>query len=307
MLVDVIIPVYKPTEKLNQVLQALMMQTCKINGIVLIHTEDGEDLSWVNVVCKDMAVTEIKVKKFDHGASRDLGLQASTAEAVLFLNQDAVPENEQLLENLTAALQQDSMIAVAYARQSAKQAKDEIEKYTRAFNYPEQSMVKSKEDKSRLGIKTYFCSNVCAAYKKDIYQKLGGFEKKIIFNEDMVFAAKAIGNGYKIAYAADAVVLHAHDQSALQLLKRNFDLGVSQACYPEIFKEVSSENEGIRLVKETAKHFIKSGKPFKIIELVWKSGWKYLGYQLGKHYEHLPMSLVKQFTMNPTYWEGGNV
>ena len=308
MQVDVIIPVYKPTEKLNQLLQALVGQTCKVNRIFLMHTEDEYDLSWAREVCQGVSMTETLVKRqqYDHGATRDAGIQESDAEVVVLMNQDAVPQNERLLEYLVEALFQEPTIAVAYARQSAAQITNEIEKYTRAFNYPKKSMVKGEADKSKLGIKTYFCSNVCAAYKKEIYQQLGGFEKKIIFNEDMVYAARAIKQGFKIAYAANAVVWHGHDWTTLQLFKRNFDLGVSQACYPEIFEEVKSENEGVRLVRETTKYFIKRGKLLAIMEMVWKNGWKYVGYKLGKAYKRLPMCLVRCFTMNLTYWEGEN-
>lgn len=306
MQIDVIIPVYKPTEKLNRLLQSLVKQTCKVSGILLMHTEDGNDLSGALELCQDIPVKEIKIKEkeFDHGATRDLGVQKSNAEVIVFINQDAVPKDDAMLENLVEALFQEDSIAAAYARQSAEESANEIEKFTRMFNYPKKSMVKSEADTSKHGIKTYFCSNVCAAYKREIYQQLEGFEKKIIFNEDMVFAANAMKQGYKIAYAADAVVLHAHDLTSLQLFQRNFDLGVSQACYPEIFGAVRSESEGIRLVKETTKHFMKSGKPVRIIEAVWKNGWKYIGYQFGKHYKCLPMCLVKMFTMNLAYWEG---
>ena len=306
MQIDVIIPVYKPTEKLNQLLQALERQTCRVNGIFLMHTEDGCDLSWACKMCPSVPITENFIKKhqFDHGATRDLGIQKSCAEVIVFMNQDAVPEDEYLLEYLVEALFQEESIAVAYARQMAEHTSNMIEKYTRAFNYPEKSVVKSKADKAKLGIKTYFCSNVCAAYKRDVYRKLGGFEKKIIFNEDMVYAARAIEQGYKVAYAANALVLHGHDLTTLQLFKRNFDLGVSQACYPEIFEELKSEKEGIRLVKESAKFLMKGGKLFAILEMLWKSGWKYIGYRLGKCYKRLPMSLVKRFTMNPAYWGG---
>ena len=48
-----------------------------------------------------------------------------------------------------------------------------------------------------MGIKTYFCSNVCAAYKKEVFRKLGGFERQVNFNEDMLFAAKAVQAGWK--------------------------------------------------------------------------------------------------------------
>lgn len=62
--------------------------------------------------------------------------------------------------------------------------------------------MKSSADLERLGIKTYFCSNVCAAYCREIYCELGGFESGTIFNEDMIYAAKLIKSGYSIAYCA---------------------------------------------------------------------------------------------------------
>lgn len=306
MQVDVIIPVYKPTKKLNKLLNVIAEQTYRVNHIFLLHTEDGVDLSWTKEVCSEISITEILIEKknFDHGATRDLGIQQSDADVIILMTQDAVPANNDLFSNLVNALQKEPQIAVAYARQIADKTCGEIEKYTRTFNYPPKSVVKSKANVPRLGIKAYFCSNVCAAYKKTIYQKLGGFEKKIIFNEDMVFAANAIENGYKIAYEAEAKVVHAHDYAAWQLLQRNFDLGVSQACYPEIFENVKSESEGIRLVKKTAKYLIQERKPRKIAELVVKSGCKYIGYQLGKRYDKLPKSLVMRLTMNPIYWGG---
>lgn len=306
MQVDVIIPVYKPTEKLNELLKAITTQTYRVNCIFLLHTQDGCDLSWAKEVSSTIHVEEIPIEKehFDHGATRDLGMQISEAEVTILMTQDAVPANDKLVENLVKALEQEPQIAVAYGRQISDKTCNEIEGYTRQFNYPPKSVIKSKEDVSRLGVKTYFCSNVCAAYKKGIYQELGGFEKKIIFNEDMVFAARAIESGYKIAYEAEAVVIHSHDYTPLQLLQRNFDLGVSQACYPKIFERVKSESEGIRLVKKTAKYLIRERKTLKIAELVIKSGCKYIGYQLGKHYRRLPKSLVMRLTMNQKYWGG---
>ena len=74
--------------------------------------------------------------------------------------------------------------------------------------------------------------------------------KKPFFNEDMIYAADLIHAGYGIAYAADAKVVHSHNYSCSQQFHRNFDLGVSQAQYPEIFDGVPSEGEGLRLVKK---------------------------------------------------------
>jgi rhamnosyltransferase len=174
--------------------------------------------------------------------------------------------------------------------------------YTRTFNYPEISRIKTKDDIEKMGIKAFFCSNVCAAYKREVFVQLGGFETPIIFNEDMVYAAKVLHNGRKIAYAADAVVRHSHNYSALSQLKRNFDLGVSQSCYPEIFEHISSEKEGIRLVLETADKLIRAKKPMKIVKLGVHSISKYVGYRLGRNYEKIPKRCIAMLTTNPAYW-----
>lgn len=169
--------------------------------------------------------------------------------------------------------------------------------------YPEESRVKWLADLPELGIKTYFCSNVCAMYRRELYLQLGGFVQKAIFNEDMIFAGELIQKGYGVAYVAEAKVVHSHNYSAIQQFHRNFDLAVSQADHPEVFAGIQSEGEGIRLVKKTAGWLCRQGKPWMVIQLVWQSGWKYLGYLLGKRYQKLPKWVIPRCTMNPKYWE----
>ena len=140
-------------------------------------------------------------------------------------------------------------------------------------------------------------------YRRDKYLELGGFEKKTIFNEDMIFAGHVILEGGWIAYQADAKVIHSHNYSCIEQMHRNFDLAVSQAEHPEIFGKVKSESEGIRLVKKTAAWLISKGKPWLIVELFFQSGFKYLGYFLGKRYQKLPMWMVKSLSMNKSYWQ----
>ena len=102
-----------------------------------------------------------------------------------------VPADVYLVEKLVSAFEKEK-VAAAYARQLPDKDCDIIERYTRSFNYPKESSVKTKADLDRLGIKTFFCSNVCAMYRRSIYEKLGGFVKHTIFNEDMIFAGKLI-------------------------------------------------------------------------------------------------------------------
>ena len=90
-----------------------------------------------------------------------------------YQTQDAIPEDEYLVERLLESFE-NPKVALAYARQLPAKDCREIEKYTRSFNYPEQSVIKYKSDLQTMGIKTFFCSNVCAAYNRNIYDMLGG-------------------------------------------------------------------------------------------------------------------------------------
>ena len=300
--VDVIIPTYKPDEKVVLLVKKLLKQSYPLHEIHLIDTDTGIFPGGLAQLSDHIRVTHIPKEKFDHGGTRHMGMLKSKAEIVVFMTQDALPANEYLIEELLKPFAQKD-IAVSYARQLPDQECKVIERYTRSFNYPEQSRVKSIEDLDTLGIKTYFCSDVCAAYRKDVYESLGGFEEKTIFNEDMIMAAKIVQSGFKIAYIAEAKVIHSHNYSCMQQFRRNFDLAVSQAEHPEIFENVKSESEGIRLVMDTAKYLVKIKKPWLILSLIIKSGFKFLGYRFGKNYRKLPDWLIAKCTMNPGYWE----
>ena len=193
-------------------------------------------------------------------------------------------------------------IAMTYARQLAEKRAGQIESITRDFNYPDKSVTKTAADKDRLGIKTYFASDVCAGYDRSIFEKLGGFESDVIFDEDMLYAARLIDAGYAVRYCADARVYHAHDYTPMQQLRRNFDNGATQAMYPEVFAGISNESEGIRLVQETARELIRRGRGWLIPELVVQSAFKYAGFRMGRAYRLLPGSLAERLSTNKEYW-----
>ena len=89
----------------------------------------------------------------------------------------------------------------------------------------------------------------------------------------------------------------------MQQFHRNFDLAVSQADHPEIFRGLPSEGEGIRLVKQTAAYLVKSGRPWLLPGLIVKSGFKYMGYLAGRHYRRLPKKLVLWCSTSRNYWK----
>ncbi len=301
--VDVIIPTYHSDEKLNRLLTMLYRQTVKPNKVFLLHTiePEGQQQKIPEIEGSNITVIPIQKNNYDHGGTRKFGASLSNADIIMFMTQDAVPVDEYLIEKLLEPYS-DPWVSATYARQLADESVGLVERYTRHFNYPKQSRVKSQEDLEELGIKTFFCSDVCATYRNSVYVKLGGFVEKTIFNEDMIMAASMIRADYRVAYAADAKVLHCHRYSYLQQFTRNFDLGVSHKQYEEVFAGLKSESEGLRLVKNTLNYLIEKKQYLLIPDLFLSSGFKYLGYQFGIRYKHLPAKVVKHFSMNKNYW-----
>ena len=140
-------------------------------------------------------------------------------------------------------------------------------------------------------------------YKREIFDELGGFIKKTIFNEDAIFARGALEKGYCIAYNAKARVVHSHNYSNMEQFRRNFDLGVSQKQYSEIFEVIKSESEGMKLVKKTISHLWKNKHKRQILPMIIQSGFKFLGYKFGKNYTKLSKKLVLKCSMNKLYWQ----
>ena len=310
MQIDIIIPLYKPDKELFTLLDRLSRQTVAVNKIILINTEEKyfEKLVYGNrSIDKYKNIIEVyhlSKREFDHGKTRRKGVGKSKADIFVMMTQDAMPADDELIANLISPIINDKekKIAASYARQLSKPDGGVLEQFTRRFNYPDKSCIKSQADIEKLGIKAFFCSNVCAAYRRDIYDELGGFVKRTIFNEDMIYAASAIKAGYKIAYEASARVIHSHNYTCIQQFKRNFDLGVSQAEYPEVFGGIHTESEGMKMVKEAPAYFKKIKKKGKLPYFYLQCLCKYAGYFFGKNYKKLPRRIILKMTTNPDYF-----
>ena len=304
--IDVIIPVYRPGKELFSLLDKLESQSLPIHEIILMNTEEKffcelvGDYADFRKKYPNVQVHHLRKAEFDHGDTRRRGVEYSVGEVFLCMTQDAMPADAYLVERLVESLSED--VAAAYARQLPGENSSEFERASRTFNYPEASLRKSLADLDTLGIKTFFCSNVCAAYRRDIYEKLGGFVRHTIFNEDMIYAAAVIKAGYSVSYEAQAQVVHAHNYTNIRQLRRNFDLGVSQAQHPEVFGAAASEAEGKKLVAATWRYLRVRKRLYRFPGFCVQCAFKYAGYLLGRHYKKLPRGLVMKITENREYW-----
>ena len=209
--VDVIVPVYRPDDKFYKLLQQLKQQTWPVHRIILMNTEKKFwDEFWKTregLNMENLEVHHISKAEFDHGGTRNQGVSYSEADVIVLMTDDAVPEDDHLIANLVKGFQRKGpngeIVSSVYARQLPASDCRIVERYTRSFNYPEESRVKTKADLAAMGIKTYFCSNVCCAYDRKIFEKQGGFIRHTIFNEDMIIAYMMMQGRYDLCGRCD--------------------------------------------------------------------------------------------------------
>ncbi len=281
MKISVVIPTLNAEKQLDSLLTMLEEQTVLADDILIIDSSSDDHTVSVAEAHSSIRIIQIPRETYNHGKTRDLGVQQTAGDVILFFTQDAVPADVRLIEFLMKSVQNPNM-AVAYARQIPREDSSPREKLVRAYNYPPENRQQSADDIRNMGIKAFFCSNVCAAYRRDVYEKLGGFEKDLLSNEDMMYAARAIRNGYRISYVADAAVIHSHDFSLREQYRRNWIQGYEIERHQELLGNTSSSREGIQMLKVVAVQLIKQGRCFSIIGLTADCAARYLGSRAGK-------------------------
>ncbi len=306
-LVDIVILTYRPDDRFFDQVAILQEQSIRPGKIIIMNTEEKylQTLLYGTRFLEEnpnVEIHNISKREFDHGKTRNQAAKYSSSVFLIYMTLDALPIDHDLIAGLLRPMK-DPDVAVSYARQIPDVSANPIERYNRLFNYPDKDRIQTAAALPELGIKTFFCSDVCACYRKKVFCKLGGFVPYAIFNEDMIFASNAIRDGKTIYYASEAKVIHSHNYTASQQFHRNFDLGVSHADHPEVFGSVSDGSEGKKLVLGCIRHLLSKGRFYLIPRFMLHCAARYRGYSLGKRYRSLKKKRILKCTQNPGYWE----
>lgn len=299
--ISIIIPTRNAEIYIKELIGKLNTQTIKPLEIIIIDTASKDNTKSICESYDLVKFIQINDGEFDHGGTRNIAAIQSSGDILVFMTQDALPENERFIEELIKPLGENNVVA-SYGRQIAREDAGPLEVFVREFNYPDKDIIKTKADIEKLGVKTFFLSNVCSAFIADEFWKVNGFPEKTIMNEDMIISSKLIFSDKKVFYASKARVIHSHQYTYIQQFKRNFDVGVVFVDSSEYFNGVKSEHEGIKYIKQSAKHLIEMGKPYLIPHLIIDSGFRFIGYKAGQNYKKIPMNLVKKMSMHSFYF-----
>jgi rhamnosyltransferase len=279
-MVSVIIPTLDAESALGPLLSSLTKQTINTELIVV----DSSSADNTTQVATNYGANVLMVNRddFNHGRTRNIGIRQAKFDIVVLLTQDAFPTDTFCLEDLIKPLK-DPQIVASFGKQVPRPDTSPVEEFARLFNYPDNPIVKGLKDLPTLDIKTFFFSNVCSAIKTKEFKELGGFPENIIMFEDLIFAAKAILKGYKIAYVPDAKVWHSHNFSLTQQFRRYSDAGISLRNNAWIFNHTKASREGLSFLKQELLYLSRKHQYRWIPYAITESIFKFAGFWLGLH------------------------
>lgn len=277
----VIVPVLNAGPALLSLVDSLLEQTIQPEEILIVDSASDDEYPAQAAKKEKVRLISIRRESFDHGGTRDMALRSCTTPFVVMMTQDAVPVNNQCMENLLAPFA-DPQVAAICGRQIAKPDAKPAEKAVREFRYPAESDVWEKKDIERKGIAAFLLSDVCAAYRVSAFEAVGGFKQPLETNEDMLIAADFLDAGYKLAYQGDAMVYHSHDYTLRQEYERNRKIGIFMQKYGNRFAGSSVNGEGIRLVKSVTGKLLKEGHLVSIPSFGMNCAARLLGSRNGK-------------------------
>ena len=297
MIVKVVVPTYNASLYIKGQLKLLKDQTLKPSEILVIDSASSDGTRDI-ALSLGARVVVIKKEEFSHGRTRNMALHLlDNTDVVVFMSQDAIPKDRFLIEKLVKVL--EGKVVASYARHVPREDAKPTEFAYRLFNYPDKEMEKGKELVRKLGIRTFFFSNVCSAIRFDIFKEVGGFPEDVAVAEDLVFAAKLVKEGYRIAYVPEACVYHSHNFGPIYYFRRYFDLGRSLRNYYWIVSNNHIGDHSRGILKEQLKFILKNRKILWIPYWILEGFLKFLGFHVGLRSHILPKNLVNFISLYP--------
>lgn len=205
---SIIIRAYNEEKHIARLLEGIKQQT--VNDVEIILVDSGSTDSTVTIAESFGAkVVHIPSAEFTFGRSLNLGIKSASRELIVIASAHVYPVYPDWLVTLLKPFQ-DEKVALAYGKQRGYDGSKYSEHQIFHQWYP---------DASNLDQATAFCNNANAVIRKSLWE-LHPYDETLTGLEDLEWAKWAKEQGYRIAYTAEAEIVHVHNETPFGVYNR---------------------------------------------------------------------------------------
>jgi rhamnosyltransferase len=198
---SIIIRAYNEEKYIGRLLEGIKQQTVQDVEIILVDS-GSTDKTVAIAESFGAKVVHIPSAEFTFGRSLNFGVKSAAREFIVIASAHVYPVYPDWLETLLRPFQ-DEQIALTYGKQRGYEGSKYSEHQIFHQWYP---------NASNLDQVTTFCNNANSAIRKSLWD-LHPYDETLTGLEDLEWGKWAKEQGYKIAYIAEAEIVHIHNET----------------------------------------------------------------------------------------------
>ena len=207
-LISVVIRCCNEGRNIGRLLNGIMQQTVRDVEIVIV--DSGSSDNTLSIAAQyPTRIVSVKPEEFSFGRSLNLGCRKATGEFIVIASAHVYPVFSDWMEELLKPFE-DETVALVYGKQRGNESTKYSEHQVFAKWFPDGSGRHQDHP---------FCNNANAAIRRSVWREQL-YNEELTGLEDLDWAKRIMARGLKIAYAADAEVVHVHDETLRQIYNR---------------------------------------------------------------------------------------
>jgi glycosyltransferase involved in cell wall biosynthesis len=225
-LVSIIIPVKNGEDYLQEVLVSIFSQKIMFDFEVIVIDSGSKDLSLEIIKKFNVKLLQISPNEFNHGGTRNMGVEKSQGKFVAFLTQDATPIDENWLTNIVQPLIDNPKIAGVFGKHLPRKNCDPIVAANLIIHFDKnisnnrKVWIKDNDYENKKGDYIFF-SNNNSCIRKSVWREIPF--RHVEMSEDQWWATDILEAGYMKCYEPNAIVYHSHNYSPMEWMRRQYD------------------------------------------------------------------------------------
>lgn len=206
--ISIIVRCYNEAEHIGRLLHGITEQTMDDYEVILVDSGSTDGTRKIAREYRVDDVVDIAPEEFSFGRALNYGCEAANGEFCVNSSAHVHPKRNDWLEKLLEKF--DDGVALVYGKQRGNEVTNFSENQIFEQWFPDHDINRQQHP---------FCNNANAAVRRELWEEYP-YNERLTGLEDVAWAKKIQEVGYDISYAAEAEVIHVHDETAREIYNR---------------------------------------------------------------------------------------